>query len=56
MKNMEIKNIGLDELSLSEQQNVNGGVLPILWGMVWSGMKIGLAVGGAIGVAYYFSK
>lgn len=49
---MNIKSLGLEELSLSEKKNVNGG---FPWGWFWSGCKIGLAGGFAVGTAYYFA-
>lgn len=46
MKNLD--NLNLQELSFEEQVNIDGG---FPWGMFWSGMKVGLGVGGAIGLA-----
>jgi len=48
----------LEELSLSEQKNVNGGVIPVamLLAYCWSGFKLGFAAGALLGTYYYYGR
>lgn len=49
----ELEAFELEVLSLEESSSIDGG---FPWGMFWSGAKVGLAAGTAVGVAYYFME
>ena len=48
MKNLNLATYGVEEMNQNEMVSIDGG---FNWGMFWSGCKIGLGVGGAVGVA-----
>ncbi len=44
---------GLQDMSLQEMEEINGGIIPILVALAW-GFGLGFTGGIAIGVAKYF--
>ncbi|GHU80957.1 hypothetical protein FACS1894145_7810 [Bacteroidia bacterium] len=50
MKGLNLNVYGVSEMNVAEMHNVDGGIIGA-WGWFWSGCKIGLGVGGAVGTA-----
>jgi hypothetical protein len=50
MKNFDLSAYGVEEMNGKEMEIVEGGLVGA-WGWFWSGCKIGLGVGGAVGTA-----
>jgi len=45
MKNLNLKNIGVSELKVSDARRINGGILPIIVGVIVLAFTIGYSDG-----------
>jgi hypothetical protein len=50
MKSLDLNAYGVCEMNINEIEKIDGGLVGT-WSWFWSGCKIGLGVGGAVGTA-----